>query len=401
VPTLTSVSPNTGAQATTLSSVVLTGTNFLSGPTCSFGAGVTVNSCTYNSSTQLTASITIAANAAVGTRNVTVTDSDGQVATLNGGFSVTTAVTNPPGVSTVNPNTGAQGASLSSVVITGTSFVSGASCSFGAGITVNSCTFNSATQLTASLTISASAATGTRTVTVTNPNGQNGSLTNGFSVTAGTSGTQQFNFTYANRTALVADGWDFKGKTASGVPRNTEQTGTLAVSYDQTAHAGTIRLPIPIGDIYGSTNNSENMLMRDLPGTWTSIRVNIAAFTPTVNYEEVSIAAYQDDDNFVLLGRMYDGTPTVEFYQETAGTPAADAGFKQLTNTGNLILRIDRNSGTNTYTAFYSTDGGTTWVANGSIVKTLTSPRLAIVVGANYAGTLPTADLSWVQVVTP
>ena len=397
-PTLTSATPNSGPQASTLN-VALAGTNFLSGPTCSFGAGITVNSCAFNSASQLTANITIAASAATGTRTVTVTDSDGQVATLANAFTVTAATTTPPGVTSASPNTAAQGASLASVVIGGSNFASGASCSFGAGITVNSCTFNSATQMTASLAISASAATGTRTVTVTNPNGQSGSLASGFTVTAASGGTSQFNFTYANRAAFVADGWDFNGKTAAGASRNTEQTGTLAVSYDQTAHNGTIRLPIPIGDIYGSTNNSENMLMRDLPSTWTSIRLNISAFAPTVNYEEVSIAAYQDDDNFVLLGRMYDGTPTMEFYQETAGTPANDAGFQLLTNTGNLILRIDR-SGT-TYTAFYSTDGGSTWIADGTLTRTLTNPRLAIVVGANYAGTLPTADLSWVQVVTP
>ncbi len=401
VPTLTSVAPNSGAQAQSLSSVVLTGTNFLSGPTCSFGAGIAVNSCTFNSSTQLTANITISGSATVGTRTVTVTDSDGQIATLAGGFSVTTAVTNPPGVSAVNPNTGAQGAALSGVVITGTSFASGASCDFGADITVNSCSFNSATQLTASLTISATASVGARTVTVTNPNSQSGSLANGFSVTAGSSGTQQINFTYANRAALVADGWDFNAKTAGGATRNTEQSGTLAISYDQSAHPATIRIPVLLGDIYGSTNDSENTLLRNLPSTWTSIRLNIASFNPTVNYEEVAIVAYQDDDNFVLLGRMEDGSPTVEFYQETSGTPASDAGFKLLTNTGNLILRMDRNAANNTYTAFYSTDGGTTWVANGSLVKALTSPRLAIVVGANYAGTQPTADLSWVQIITP
>src|SRR4029077_14115609 len=59
----------------------------------------------------------------------------------------------PPSVRSVNPNSGTQGQNLPSVVITGGSFQSGATCSFGAGITVNSCTFNSATQLTANITI--------------------------------------------------------------------------------------------------------------------------------------------------------------------------------------------------------------------------------------------------------
>src|SRR5207245_7573603 len=86
-------------------------------------------------------------------------------------------------VRSVLANSGALGQCLPSVVITGGSFQSGATCNFGAGITVNSCTFNSATQLTANVTISSTATVGTRNVTVTNPDNQTGTLTNGFSVT--------------------------------------------------------------------------------------------------------------------------------------------------------------------------------------------------------------------------
>jgi N,N-dimethylformamidase beta subunit-like protein/quinohemoprotein amine dehydrogenase alpha subunit-like protein len=183
-PTLSSVSPNTGSQGQNLASVVLTGSNFRSGASCSFGAGITVNSCTFNSATQLTASVSISASAAVGTRNVTVTNTDTQSATLTNGFSVTTAVLAPPTLTSATPNTGAQGQNLTSVILAGSNFQSGATCSFGAGITVNSCTFNSATQLTANLSIAASATVGTRNVTVTNPDTQSSTLNNGFSVTA-------------------------------------------------------------------------------------------------------------------------------------------------------------------------------------------------------------------------
>jgi hypothetical protein len=183
-PTVGSVNPSSGAQGQSLSNVVISGSNFQSGATCSFGAGITVNSCTFNSATQLTANITISSTAATGTRNVTVTNPDSQTATLTNGFTVTTSgPPPPPSVSSVNPNSGAQGQSLPSVIITGGSFQSGATCSFGAGITVNSCTFNSATQLTANISISSTTTVGTRNVTVTNPDNQTGTLTNGFSVT--------------------------------------------------------------------------------------------------------------------------------------------------------------------------------------------------------------------------
>jgi hypothetical protein len=87
-PSLTSASPNTGMQSQLNLPVVLTGTNFLPGPICSFGAGITVNSCIYNSPTQITANISIAANATVGTNTISITDTDGQIATLPGGFSI-------------------------------------------------------------------------------------------------------------------------------------------------------------------------------------------------------------------------------------------------------------------------------------------------------------------------
>src|SRR6266436_2018015 len=184
-PSVSTVNPSSGAQGQSLPSVVITGGSFQSGATCSFGAGITVNSCTFNSATQLTANITISSTATVGTRNVAVTNPDSQTGTLTNGFTVTTSgPPPPPAVTSVNPNSGAQGQSLPSVVITGSNFQSGATCNFGAGITVNSCTFNSATQLTASITISSTATLGTRNVTVTNPDNQTGTLTNGFSVTA-------------------------------------------------------------------------------------------------------------------------------------------------------------------------------------------------------------------------
>jgi hypothetical protein len=183
-PTLTSASPNTGSQGQNLASVILSGSNFRSGATCNFGAGVTVNSCTFNSATQLTASLSISASAAVGNRNVIVTNTDTQSATLTNGFSVTTAVLAPPTLTSATPNTGTQSQNLTSVILAGSNFQTGATCTFGAGITVNSCTFNSATQLTANLSISATAAVGTRNVTVTNPDTQSSTLNSGFSVSA-------------------------------------------------------------------------------------------------------------------------------------------------------------------------------------------------------------------------
>ncbi len=181
-PVLSSVNPNSGAQGQNLTSVILTGSNFQTSATCNFGAGITVNSCAFNSATQLTASISIGSTATTGARSVTVTNPDSQASTLSSGFTVTAATQPPPTLTLVNPNSGAQGQNLTSVILTGSNFQSGATCNFGAGITVNSCAFNSATQLTASISISSTATTGARSVTVTNSDSQSSTLASGFTV---------------------------------------------------------------------------------------------------------------------------------------------------------------------------------------------------------------------------
>jgi len=181
-PVVTSVTPPNGAQDAVLTGVLIAGSAFQSGATCSFGAGITVNSCVFNSPTQLTAALTIAQAATTGVRNVTVTNPDTQAGTLTDGFTVTPFINDPPTITSVTPNVGTQGTSVS-VEIVGTGFLDLPTCNFGAGI-ANTCIFNSSTSITASVTINGAAAVGPRTVTVTNQDAQSGSLVSGFSVQA-------------------------------------------------------------------------------------------------------------------------------------------------------------------------------------------------------------------------
>ena len=95
VPTLAGVSPTGGAQGATVP-VTVSGTNFQSGATLTVGAGVTVTSVTVSAATQLLATLNIATDAAVGPRDVTVTNPGGGGATLTGGFTVTAPGVPPP-----------------------------------------------------------------------------------------------------------------------------------------------------------------------------------------------------------------------------------------------------------------------------------------------------------------
>src|SRR5205823_1014214 len=143
------------------------------------------------SATNLTANITIAANAATGTRTVTVTTGS-EVALLRNGFTVNVA---PPVITQVNPNSGAQGQAHLAVAISGqfTTFSQATSqVSFGAPTRRTSEPVASATSLTANITIAANAATGARTVTVTTGS-EVATLANGFTVNAGTAVITQVN----------------------------------------------------------------------------------------------------------------------------------------------------------------------------------------------------------------
>jgi len=71
-PTVTAVSPLFGQQGTTLT-VNITGTGFDGATGASFGAGIAVNSFTVNGSTEISAGITVAEDAALGLRDVSVT----------------------------------------------------------------------------------------------------------------------------------------------------------------------------------------------------------------------------------------------------------------------------------------------------------------------------------------
>ena len=184
-PTLGSAAPNSGAQAQTNLNVVLTGTNFLSNPICTFGAGINVNSCTFNSATQLTASVHVLASAAVGPRNIVVTDTDTQTTTLANGFTVVTGTALPaPTLTGVTPNFEFQGATNTPVTLTGTNFQPSPTCNFNTdfGGSVNTCTFVSPTQINVNLTVAANATLGGHNVSVTNADGQSATIINGFTV---------------------------------------------------------------------------------------------------------------------------------------------------------------------------------------------------------------------------
>lgn len=88
-PTLVEVSPAAAAKGASNAKVSLLGAEFAPGANATFsGGGITVQSTEYKSGSELLVTLSIAPDAAAGSRNVTVTNIDGRTSTLNGAFTI-------------------------------------------------------------------------------------------------------------------------------------------------------------------------------------------------------------------------------------------------------------------------------------------------------------------------
>jgi len=210
---ITSVSPNQGNQGETRD-VTITGAYFTGATAVSFGSGITVNSFTVNSSSQITASIAIGNSATLGARDVSVTTPGGTV-TKTSGFTVNQASVS---ITSVSPNQGNQGETRD-ITITGAYFTGATAVSFGSGITVSSFTVNSSSQITANITISSSATLGDRDVSVSTPGGMS-TKTSGFTV-------NQVSVTITS----VSPNQGNQGETLDVTITGTYFTGATAVSF--------------------------------------------------------------------------------------------------------------------------------------------------------------------------
>jgi streptogramin lyase len=158
--TLTSISPAYGQPGTSVR-VALTGTGFVAGDQVAISnSGVTVSGIVVATATEITATFTIAANAALGPANVTVTTP------ANASSAVTFTITSVL-LSSISPANGAQGATVP-VTLIGAGFAQGAQISVNnSGVTPGNIVVVSSTRITATFNIAATAAAGPAKVTVT------------------------------------------------------------------------------------------------------------------------------------------------------------------------------------------------------------------------------------------
>lgn len=119
-----------------------------------------------------------------GAWNVTVTNPDGQSATLVNGFTITL---NAPNVTAITPKAGKRGTTVKITNLSGAAFEPGATVRLKKGaktIAMKPATVASPVKITGKIKIPATAKTGKWNVTVTNYDGQNATLAGGFKVKA-------------------------------------------------------------------------------------------------------------------------------------------------------------------------------------------------------------------------
>ena len=249
-PTVISVMPNSGTPNGG-TGVTITGTGFVSGATVTFG-GTAATGVTVASSTSITASTPAHAAGAVA---VTVTNTDSQGGSLNNGYTYTAA--NPaPTVTSISPNSGTTSGGAG-VTIAGTGFLPGATVSFG-GTSATAVVVASSTSISAT---TPAHATGAVSVAVTNTNGQNGALANGY--------------TYASSLGLVSVG-SASATVAAG------QTATYSLSIGGAGVGGTASLSCT-GAPLGATCS--------VPASQPFNASTTTAFTVTVTTTSRTIAA--------------------------------------------------------------------------------------------------------------
>ncbi|MGC1265311.1 MAG: IPT/TIG domain-containing protein [Candidatus Acidiferrum sp.] len=366
-PTVTSVSPNSGTTAGG-TAVTITGTNFVSGATVTFGSAAATNVVVV-SGTSITATTPAGS---VGAVTVTVTNPGALSGSMTNGF--TYAVV--PTVSAISPANG-PAAGGTAVTITGTNFASGATVTIG-GTAATSVVVVSSTSITATTPAHAS---GAATVTVT-VNGQSGSLTNGF--------------TY---NAAVAPGF---GQVAAATPQSP--TATVSLAYPSAQTAGDLNVVVvgwndttsTVSTVKDSAGNQYALAIGPTTGTGLSQSIYYASGivggsnTVTVTFNQA--AAYPD-----VRILEYKGVTTLDVKAGASGNSAtANSGSATTTSATELIF------GANTVATL------TTAAGSGFTSRIITSPngdiaedKVVTATGSNSATATVTPAGAWVmQMVT-
>ena len=174
-PTVTPASraPGSATFAMTVNDTSTGATAFNGTPVVTFnGTGVTAGAATGVTPKSFTVQVTVAPDATLSKRNVTITNGDGGVSNCTNCFTVVS----PPKITAISPASLARGSSNTPVTVTGTGFGNAPALDLGPGVTASATTPSAdGTSLTAIVSVTAGALPrGLRDVSLTNTDSANG-----------------------------------------------------------------------------------------------------------------------------------------------------------------------------------------------------------------------------------
>jgi RHS repeat-associated protein len=366
-PRTITLAPASGQQGRKLTvSITGTGTHFVQGVSkARFGDGISVGTAapgafglvTVTNSTLASAELTIASDALLAPRTVTVRTDSEDVSSVDG-FTVVSAT---PAITSVTPGSGVQGQTLG-ITISGqnTHFAQNTTqISLGAGITVGSVTVGSATSLTAQISIDSGAAPETRNLTVTTGT-EVVTLNNGFTVTPGTPVITSINpntgrqgqslaitvtgqYTHFVQGASVDLG---AGVTVSSVAVTSSTVLIAQLNIASTATAGPRTLTVTTGVEVVTLNNAFTIT----PGNpvLTSINPNTGKQGDTLGvtiagqYTNFSQAATQVDFGAGIIGSAVTVASATSLTIQLAIDPTAAVGTRNVkVTTGTEVVTLN------------------------------------------------------------
>lgn len=311
-PAIATITPNTGAQGSTAAITSLAGSGFRTGATVRLhrpgATDIVATTVAVVSATEITCQFALPSTAATGAWNVIVSNSDGQSATLTNGFTITLPALT---VTSTMPNTGAQGSTVAITNLVGTGLQSGATVMLQrpgyTDISATNVTVVSPTKITCQFALPPTAAAGAWNVVVTNPGGQSGALTSGFTITP-QAPTAAFTATPTSGTAPLAVQFT---DTSTGSPTSRSWTfgdgGTSTLQHPSHTYtaAGTYTVVLNISDSGGSNSEAKTGYITVTAPAPAVVQVPTGAGLPTDSdgddlYEDINGNGRKDFADVVL-----------------------------------------------------------------------------------------------------
>lgn len=187
-PTVTSITPRSGTAGTTVTVTDLHGSGFVSGATVTLrksgASDIRATDVAIISASRIQCRLALPADAAAGSWDVVVENPDHQQGKLASGFTI--VKTTSPTITSISPDSGRHGTTVSIRNLAGTGFQKGARIELAKpglpAIAAKSVKVVSSSKITCTFSIPSRAMTGYRDLVITNPDGGTFTLQNGFRV---------------------------------------------------------------------------------------------------------------------------------------------------------------------------------------------------------------------------